>query len=89
MIWSQDKTIAELDCLLAEIPYSEGFPLYPAIKTSPTFKFKKNIYIYHVEAMRTIQLISAAFYMNNKQIGKKLMRQAEELHLIPEEYQKK
>ena len=39
--------------------------------------------------MRTIQLISTAFYMNNKQIGKKLMRQAEELHLIPEEYQKK
>ena len=33
--------------------------------------------------MRTIQLFSAAFNMNNKKIGRNVMQQAEELDLIP------
>ena len=32
--------------------------------------------------MRTIQLFSAVFNMNNKKIGKGVMQRAEELHLI-------
>lgn len=35
--------------------------------------------------MRTIQLSSAAINMNNNKIGKEVIRQAEELHLIPED----
>ena len=35
--------------------------------------------------MRTIQLFSAAFNMNNKKIGKEVMRQAEKLDLIPDD----
>ena len=41
--------------------------------------------VYDVEAVRTIQLFSAAFNMNNKKIGKEVMRRAEELNLIPDD----
>ena len=34
--------------------------------------------------MRTIQLLSEAFNMNNKKIGRDVIQRAEELHLIPE-----
>ena len=33
--------------------------------------------------MRTVQLFSAAFNMNNKKIGKEVIQRAEELNLIP------
>lgn len=35
--------------------------------------------------MRAIQMFSAAFNINNKQIGKEAINRAEELQLIPED----
>ena len=66
---SQDKQIAELDCLSREIPYSKGFSP-SSYKKVTDFQLLKKEGVYEVEAMRTIQLFSAAFNMNNKKIGK-------------------
>ena len=70
---SQDKKIAKLDCISRIIPYSKGF--YPSTYKNVTdFQLIKKDGVYYVERMRTIQLFSAAFNMNNNKIGKEVMR---------------
>ena len=49
------------------------------------FQILKKSAVYDVEKMRTIQLMPAAFYMNNKKTGRDMMRNAEALGLIPAE----
>ena len=61
-----------------------GFSSISSYKNVTDFQINKKEGIYDVEAMRKNQLFSAAFNMNNKTIGKEVMRRAEELNLISE-----
>ena len=67
---SQDKNIAELDCLARAIPYSKDFSP-SSYKNVTDYQLLKKDGLYDVEAMRTIQLFSAAFNMNNKNLEKR------------------
>ena len=67
---SQDKNIAELDCLARAIPYSKDFSP-SSYKNVTNYQLLKKDGLYDVEAMRTIQLFSAAFNMNNKNLEKR------------------
>ena len=79
---NKDKQIAELDYLSKEIPYSKRF--FPSsYKKVTDFQLLKQKGVYEVEAMRTIQLFSTTFNMNNKKIGKEVTRRSKELNLIP------
>ena len=80
----QDPYIAELDRISRQIPLEKGFSPQ-GYKKITDFPILKKAGTYEVEAMRTIQLFSAAFNMNNKKTGRDVIRRAEELHLIPEE----
>ena len=81
---SQDKYIAQLDCMSRQIPLEKGF-VPESYKHITYFQILKKLGVYDVEAMRTIQLVSAAFNVNNKKIGKEVIQRAEELHSIPGE----
>ena len=81
---SQDEHIAQLGWLSPQIPLEKGFAP-ESYKHITYFQILKQAGVYDVEAMRTIQLFSAAFNMNNKKIGKEVIRRAEELRLIPKD----
>ena len=81
---SQDEHTTQLDCLSRQIPLAKGFAP-GSYKQITDFQILKQAGIYDVETMRTIQLFSAAFNMNNKKIGKEVIRRAEELRLTPKD----
>jgi hypothetical protein len=76
--------MAEIDRLFRQIPYKLGFSpkRYQRITD---FEIVKRAGVYDVELMRTIQLMVAAFNMNNKLTGLRSMARAEILQMIPEE----
>jgi hypothetical protein len=76
--------MSEIDRLLREIPYRQGFSpeLYQVITD---FEILKKSGVYDVEKMRTIQLFVAQFNMNNKKTGRDVMARAEELGVMPKE----
>jgi hypothetical protein len=81
---AQHPGLAKIDTLLRRIPYRNGFA--PALyKFITDFQILKKSGIYDVELMRTIQLMVAAFNMNNKKSGRDTMRRAERLLLLPKE----
>ena len=80
----QDPYIAELDRISRQIPLEKGFSPQ-GYKKITDFPILKKAETYEVEAMRTIQLFSVAFNMNNKKTGRDVIQRAEELHFIPEE----
>jgi hypothetical protein len=81
---SYDDEMAEIDRLLREIPYQQGFSpeLYQVITD---YEILKKSGVYDVEKMRTIQLFVAQFNMNNKKSGRDVMFRAESLGAIPKE----
>jgi hypothetical protein len=81
---SYDDEMSEIDRLLREIPYTQGFSpdLYQVITD---YEILKKSGVYDVEKMRTIQLFIAQFNMNNKMSGRDVMFRAEELGAIPKE----
>ena len=76
--------MAKIDCYMRQIPYKHGF----ASRSNTVFtdfQILKKSAVYDVGKMRTIQLMLAAFNMNNKKTGQDMMRNAEALGLIPAE----
>ena len=81
---SQDEHITQLDCLSRQIPLAKGFAP-ESYKHITYFQILKQAGVYDVEAIRTIQLFSIAFNMNNNKIVKEVIRRAEELRFIPKD----
>ena len=79
-----NKRLALCDMKLRQIPYSHGFAPEPH-KNFTDFQILKKAKVYEVEKMRTIQLMPAAFNMNNKKTGKEVMANAEKFKLISNE----
>ena len=76
--------MATIDRDLRQIPYRHGFsPINHQIFTD--FQILKKSAVYDVEKMRTIQLMPAAFNMNNKKTGREVMENAEKFNLLPDE----
>ena len=76
--------MATIDRDLRQIPYKHGFsPINHQMFTD--FQILKKAAVYDVEKMRTIQLMPAAFNMNNKKTGRDVMENAEKFNLLPDE----
>ena len=76
--------MATIDRNLRQLPYRHGFaPNNHRIFTD--FQILKKAAVYDVEKMRTIQLMPAAFNMNNKKTGREIMANAERFNLLPDE----
>ena len=76
--------IAEIDAALLSAPYELGFsPLAWEVITD--VELLKKFGVYDVEQMRAIQLMVAAFNMNNKRLGRQMMRHAEKHHMMAKE----
>ena len=76
--------MATIDRDLRQLPYRHGFA--PENHTAFTdFQILKKAAVYDVEKMRTIQLMPAAFNMNNKKTGREIMANAERFNLLPDE----
>ena len=79
-----NKQLATLDKNFRQFPYKHGIA-NPAYSHFTDFQILKKAAVYDVEKMRTIQLMPAAFNMNNKKTGKEVMELAEKLNLLPDE----
>ena len=79
-----NKKLANIDLQLRQIPYSHGFSP-EAHRNFTDFQILKKAQVFEVEKMRTIQLMPAAFNMNNKKTGKEVMANTERLELLPNE----
>jgi len=67
-----------------QIPYKHG-RANPAISYFTDFQLLKKAAVYDVEKMRTIKPMPAAFNMNNKRTGRKVMKLAEKINLLPDD----
>ena len=76
--------LAKVDLLIRQIPYRVGFPPEYG-STIEDFQILKKSGLYDVELMRIIQMMAAAFNMNNKCLGREGMANAEKFGLIPNE----
>ena len=76
--------LAEIDRAFRQIPYTIGFSP-TAYRHITDFQILKKKGEFSVESMRTIQLMVAAFNMNNKKTGREAMARAEHLHLLADE----
>lgn len=81
---SQDQEINAFDAAIRGLPYKQGF--------SPTHwqritdvEILKKAGVYDIDKMRTITLMDAAYNMNNKQLGRDIMRHAESLNNLARE----
>ena len=81
---AHNKRLATCDMRLRQIPYSHGFSPEPH-RNFTDFQILKKAQVFEVEKMRTIQLMPAAFNMNNKKTGREVMMNAEKFKLIPNE----
>ena len=79
-----NKRLAALDRNIRQIPYKHGFAV-PSYNKFTDFQILKKAAVFDVEKMRTIQLMPAAFNMNNKKTGRDVMARAEQLDLLPDE----
>ena len=76
--------LAQLDRLMRLIPYKVGFsPEYA--KIIEDFQILKKSGVWDVEGMRIIQMMVAAFNMNNKRMGREGLQIAELYGLLPNE----
>ena len=74
--------LAEMDRLLHQIPYKIGFsPL--EYRNIVDYQILKKAGFYSIESIRTIQLMTAAFNLNNKRTSRLAMKRAEKYNLIP------
>jgi hypothetical protein len=76
--------MTEIDRLFRQIPCKFGFSPR-RYRHITDFEIPKKAGLFDVKLMRTIQLMVAAFNMNNKLTGKRAMERAELLKVIPEE----
>ena len=74
--------LAKVDLLLRHIPYTRGFAP-EEYKKIVDYQILKKAGTYAVESMRTIQLMNAAFNLNNKHTARLAMKRAEKYNLIP------
>ena len=78
--------LAAFDYILREIPFRTGFSPKPWQLITDLQIYKKNMEI-DVESMRTITLFSADFNINNKLLGQRIMKQAEDKKMLePEQF---
>jgi hypothetical protein len=81
---SQDPILAEIDTFMRNLPCTKGFaPRSWQLITD--VEILKKAGIYEVEKMRTIQLMHAVFNMNNKKLGRDMMRSAEACNILARE----
>jgi hypothetical protein len=81
---SQDPILAEIDTFMRNLPYTKGFsPRSWQLITD--VEILKKAGVYDVEKMRTIQLMHAVFNMNNKKLGRDMMRSAEASQILARE----
>jgi hypothetical protein len=81
---AQDDALNRFDAQLRNLPYKYGFS--PSHWQNITdVEILKKAGIYDIDKMRTITLMDAAFNMNNKQLGRDLMKHAELLNNISRE----
>ena len=81
---SQDPILAEIDTFMRNIPYTKGFaPRSWQLITD--VEILKKAGVYDVEKMRTIQLMHAVFNMNNKKLGRDMMKSAESCNILARE----
>ena len=79
-----DDLISQFDATLRSLPYQHGFT--PAAWTPMTdVAILKKAGVFDVEKMRTICLMNAEFNMNNKQLGRDMMANAEKHGAIARE----
>jgi hypothetical protein len=81
---SQDVVLAAIDTHMRSLPYTKGFsPQSWQLITD--VEILKKAGVYDVEKMRTIQLMHAVFNMNNKKLGRDMMRSAEASNILARE----
>ena len=81
---SQDHILADIDTFMRNLPYTKGFsPQSWQLITD--VEILKKAGVYDVEKMRTIQLMHAVFNMNNKKLGRDMMRSAEARNILARE----
>ena len=78
---AHNKRLASRNMKLRQIPYTHGFAPKPH-KSFTDFQILKKAKVLEVEKMRTIQLMPAAFNMNNKKTGREVMANAEKFKLM-------
>jgi hypothetical protein len=81
---SQDNILSGIDTFMRNIPYVKGFAPR-SWKLNTDIEILKKAGVYDVEKMRTIQLMHAVFNMNNKKLGRDMMRSAEESNILARE----
>ena len=82
MAGCQNKTIASFNAAIRSLPYHYGFS--PELwKQVTDVAILKKSGVHDVEKMRTIMLLNAEFNINNKKLGRDMMRLAESHSLIP------
>jgi hypothetical protein len=81
---SQDSILAEIDTFMRNLPYTKGFAPR-SWKLITDVEILKKAGVYDVEKMRTIQLMHAVFNMNNKKLGRDMMRSAESNNILARE----
>jgi hypothetical protein len=83
---SNDAILCEFDANLRSLPAQYGFSPSSWQRITDVEILKK-AGVYDIEKMRTITLMHAEFNMNNKQLGRDVMRNAEAARTIaPEQY---
>ena len=75
-----NKRLARCDMKLRQIPYTHGFAP-ESHKNFIDFQILKKAKAFEVEKMRTIQLMPAAFNMNNKKTGKEVNFKCREIQV--------
>jgi hypothetical protein len=81
---AQDEINNEFDSTMRNLPFKYGFSP-DRWRNITDVEILKKAGVYDIEKMRTISLMDAAFNMNNKQLGKDLMKHAEKLNNLARE----
>ena len=82
---ANDDDINIFDAMLRNLPYQHGFSPTHWHEITDVEILKKKAGVYDIEKMRTITLMDAAYNMNNKQLGRDLMKHAESQHNLARE----
>ena len=81
---SKERDISKFDANIRSLPYKYGFSP-KNWQTITDVEILEKTGVHDIEKMRTIQLMNAEFNMNNKKLGKDMMRVAERNKTIPRE----
>ena len=81
---SSHPHLNNFDAQVRSLPYKHGFAP-EAWKKITDVEILKSEGVLEIERMRTMQLLDSMFNMNNKKLGRELMKKAEEEGLIAEE----